>query len=212
MLLTITPYVAFIGLILWTVWPTLKAHPRESHSAAVYKTFFLWLISSLPVIISVALSRPEDTNSMSKISSVSGSPFSPSEQFVYATTFIAPALFVFVDAFKTLLKGTDSDRVRKFKATLRHYDRVLWPSGIILLASVLLFVGLKTTFLNFDQTNIYRLLHDKAYIIYFLSILYWYCVNLIDAPTDWDPLADADKKTDDFVDRMAKRLKEKGNG
>ena len=162
-------------------------------------------------MISLALSRPEETNSISKISSLSGSPFSPSEQFVYATTFIAPALFVFVEAFKTLLKGSDVDRVRKFRATLRHYDRILWPSGVILLSSILLFVGLKTTFLNFDQTNIYRLLHDKAIVIYLLSILYWYCVNLIEAPAEIDPLADADHKTDNFVAQMAKRLKERGN-
>ena len=210
MLLTAALYAILIALAVWTVWPTMAAHPLSSHRAAGYKTFFLWLVSSLPIMI--ALSRPEDTNSISKISALSGSPFSPSEQFVYATTFIAPALFVFVEAFKTLLKGSDEDRVRKFRVTLRHYDRILWPSGIILLSSILLFVGLKTTFLNFDQTNIYRLLHDKAIIIYCLSILYWYCVNLIDAPTDTDPWADADKRTEDFVTKMAERLKEKGNG
>jgi hypothetical protein len=211
-LLTIIAYAVLIAVVLWTVWPTMVAHPGASHRAAAYKTFFLWLISSLPIMISLALSRPEDTNSISKISTLSGSPFSPSEQFVYATTFIAPALFVLVEAFKTLLRGSDEDRVRKFRSTLRHYDRILWPSGVILLLSVLLFVGLKTTFLNFDETNIYILLHDKAIVIYVISILYWYCVNLIEAPADRDPLAEADQRTDKFVAGMAKRLKEKGNG
>lgn len=212
MLLSFLPYAVFAAFVLWTVWPTLRAHPRRSHFAAAYKTFFLWLLSSLPILVSLALSKPEDTNSMSKISALSGSPFSPAEQFVYATTFIAPALFVFIDAFRTLLKGSDVDRVRKFRVTLRHYDRVLWPSGLILLSSILLFVGLKTAFLNFDQTNIYKLLYDKAYLIYILSILYWYCVNLIEAPDAEDPMAESEQRSDDFVAAMAARLKEKGNG
>lgn len=212
MLLNISFYVALLVMIAWTVWPTFAAHPFSSHRAAFYKTFFLWLISSLPVLITIALARPANTDSISKISTIAGSPFSPSEQFVYATSFIAPALFVFIDAFNTLMRDSDQDRIRKFRTTLRHYHRILWPSGLILVISVLLFVGLKTTFLEFDNTNIYRVLHDKAIFIYLVSILYWYCVNLIDAPTDTDLWVKSSRETDDFVKRMAGRLREKKNG
>jgi hypothetical protein len=207
-MLLIVSYVAVTILVMWTIWPTMRAHNKAEHREAIVKAFFLWLISSLPVVFAFLLARPSHAGDSGSLSQISGDPFAPSEQFVYACSFIAPVLYVFVDTLRTFMRDRDQDRMRRFRSTLKHYDRVLLPSLIVLLFSIVLFVGLKIDDSSFRRTSFYRFAADKAVVVYFVSIMYWYCVILIESPPDQDFVTRATEETDSFVDAAARRIRE----
>lgn len=209
-MLLIVSYVALAGLVIWTIWPTVRAHNKAEHKEAFVKSFFLWLISSLPVVFAFLLTRPSTTTGPTI--QVSGDPFAPSEQFVYACSFIAPALYVFVDTLRTFIRDQNHDRMSRFRSTLKHYDRVLLPSLMILLFSTVLFVGIKVDDNSFRQTEFYKFASDKAFVVYLVSIIYWYCVNLIESPPDRDFVTRTTEQTESFVDAAARRIGENNNG
>lgn len=205
-MLLIISYAALFLAVIWTIWPTFRAHNWAEHKEAFVKSFFLWFLSSLPVVFALLLAAPKEIQNSDALLQISGNPFAPSEQFVYACSFIAPALYIFVDALRTFIRDSDQDRMKRFRTTLKHYDRVLLPSVVVLLFSIVLFVGTKTDGAGFKETGFYRFASDKAIFVYLISIVYWYCVNLIEAPPDKDFVQVSTQQTETFVAAAARRI------
>jgi len=205
MLLKATIYLFAIGCFFWSVVPTLRSYSKGAHIRAMYKFFFIWLLTTLPVLLSIAFA-PSKSLSWSYVLEMSGSPFSMSEQLVYASAFLAPVLFVFVEAIKSFIEDKDDGRARRFKHMMKTYHRVLLPSILLMIVSVLIYSGMKTDNDRFADTEIFDLFGNKAVIIYLASLVYWYCVLVIDGADEADYVTTSDRNTRDFTADLRRRL------
>jgi hypothetical protein len=206
MLLEIVVVLALALIFIWTALPILRIHRRKAHLSALYKCFFIWFLCTLPVFASLAQIPYEKLNVSSGMFDLSGSPFSLAEQLIYASTFLSPALFVFVDALNALIFDKDPDKTRRFKQVLRSYHRILLPSLVLMLISMYIFASVKTDIETFKRTTFYHFMYNKSILIYLASLFYWYCVILIENSSGEDYVDAAAQRTRSFTEAAAQRL------
>ena len=185
----------------------IKKYPTSAHWPAFWKAFFLWLISTSPVIGGLLLSKPD-----ASIESVAGqfqlkvvASFTISEMFVYSAAFLAPVLYVVFDIINSYNQGDLKIERDDLKRYMRGLQGVFLSSIAILILTLLAYSSAKSDPMGFSQTYLALFLTGKGYIVYLASLLIWYAVIL------WDttPKAHFERtertKTAMFVDGYAKR-------
>jgi hypothetical protein len=205
MLLRYAFYAILVIGFLWSVIPTLRAHGKEAHKRARYKCFFIWLVSTLPVLFSLA-GAPRSSLSWSYAMEMSGSPFSMSEQLVYTSTFLSPVLFVFIEAIISFFEESDEGRVRRFKHVMKSYHKILLPALILMMVSVSIYSGIKTDAAKFRETVWFDLFGNKAILLYLASLIYWYCVLVIEGAPEEDYAAITEIQKRDFTAAARDRI------
>jgi hypothetical protein len=205
MLLKYSLYALVLIGFLWSVVPTLRAYGKEAHKRARSKCFFIWLLSTLPVFFSLG-SAPLSSLSWSFAFEMSGSPFSIAEQLVYTSAFLSPVLFVFVEATKSFIEEKDEGRIRRFKHVMKTYHRVLLPSVILMTLAVFVYAAFKTDVIKFKESALYDVVGSKAILLYLASLIYWYCVLVIEGAQDEDYVMTSDTQTRDFTAAARNRI------
>lgn len=206
MLLKILLYVTLFGIVVWTVVPTVRAHSRSDQKNAFFKCLAIWAISSLPVFVSFGMTEKSKISLDYVFFNLSGSPFSWSEQLVYASTFLAPVIYAVADAFKILSSEGASTRKRHFKRVFRRYWRVLFPALGLLALSISVFTIIKADADYFKNTVFFEYLSNKSILIYLTSWIYWYCVVLIESSSEDDYADSSAAQTRDVTDAARARL------
>lgn len=185
----------------------IRKYPKSAHWPALGKAFFLWLVSTSPVIGGVLLSRPNvETGSVSdqfqlQILSI----FTINEMFIYTAAFLAPVLYVVFDIFKQYSEGD----LKFERADLAHHMRgiqwVVLVSILILLLTLLAYASAKSDPAGFSKTYLSLFLTGKGIILYFSSLLIWYSVILWETTPKnkfgQKTRAESDQFSDDFARR-----------
>lgn len=185
----------------------IKKYPRSAHWSALGKAFFLWLVSTSPVIGGLLLGRPtpENGSASDQFQMQVWSTFTINEMFIYAAAFLAPVLYVVFDIVKQYNEGD----LKLDRADLAHHMRgmqaVVLVSIVILLLTLLAYASAKSDPTEFDKTYLALFLTGKGAILYFSSLLIWYSVILWETtPKDrfgQRSRAESDKFSDDYAKR-----------
>jgi len=206
MLLKLIVFAAIVALVFWTVVPTVRAHSSKEQKAAFLKCLAILFISSLPVFVSFGMTDKDKISLDYIFFDLAGSPFSWSEQLVYASTFLAPVIYAVADAFRILSSEESSAKKRHFKRVFKRYWRVLFPALGLLFLSIAVYVLIKTDPDRFKETVFYTYLSDKSILIYITSWIYWYCVVLIDSASGEDYTDASGAQTRSLTDAARIRL------
>lgn len=155
----------------------------DSHKKALIKGSLLWLISTSPVIFAIFLSTiPQNAEDViGAFFDKVGAAFSLEEQYIYAATFLAPPLILWIDRWLIADATSPKDLIATIKRNL--FSGYLWVwsvSFIILIFTVVSFTSAKTNGDQFRSTYLYYLVSSKAYLFYMASIYCWY-LALLDA-------------------------------
>lgn len=155
-------------------------YPRSAHWPAFWKAFFLWLVSTSPVIGGILLSRP-DVSSGSVASQLHLevlASFTIAEMFVYSASFLAPVLYVVFDVLKRFNDGDLKFERKDLNNYMRGMQGVFLSSVVILILTLLAYGSAKSDPTGFQQTYLALFLTGKGFIVYFASLLIWYSVIL----------------------------------
>lgn len=207
MLLEWLAYIIVAVVVVWTVIPTLREHSFVEQREALGKCVAIWAISSLPIFFGIAFSLSKDFDSRSIFSGLTGSPFSWSEQLVYASTYLAPVIYAVAGAFKVLSSDEVSAKKRRFKRIFSRYWRVFFPALALLFLSIGIFSSIKANPIGFKETLFYEYMNGKSMLIYFISWVYWYCIVLIENTDGGDYNTSVSRATIKVTDAARARLR-----
>lgn len=187
-------------------------YPMAEHWPAIGKSFFLWLLSTSPVIAGILLSRPSenagDVASQLQIEVLAN--FTISEMFVYSAAFLAPVLYVVFDIIKNFNDGDLKLDKQDLMNHMRGMQWVFLSAIVILILTLLAYASAKSDPANFSKTYLSLLLTGKGYIVYLASLMIWYSVILWEtAPKKFSYEKSAKTEASNFSDEYAKR---KGQG
>jgi hypothetical protein len=199
-LLTLIALSAPAALYIWR-------RPRGAHLTAFWKAFFLWLVSTSPVIAGILLSSPEANKGSvaDQFQSKVLASFTISEMFVYTAAFLAPVLYVVFDIVKNFNDG-DLRLDRKDLANhMRGMQGVTLSSLVILILTLLAYASEKSDPDGFPNTYLALFLTGKGFILYFASLLIWYSVVLWEttpkSPFEKEGKKEAAKFSSDYAKR-----------
>ncbi len=153
---------------------------KETHWRAIRKFFVLWLLSSLPLLISVLVievpSGNADINQLffkeltSRINLV--------EVFIYSSTFISPLLYLCVEKYVTSAGGPKEERFsQSFEKVFEGYPFVWIVAIIVMIVSLVAFalskgnvVDQRITFLSFYGTKLSAAFYVYALYCWYLTL------------------------------------------
>ncbi|MBZ0130233.1 MAG: hypothetical protein K8F59_14065 [Rhodobacteraceae bacterium] len=187
-------------------------YPISEHWPAIGKAFFLWLLSTTPVIAGILLSQPSenagDVASQFQIEVLAN--FTISEMFVYSAAFLAPVLYVVFDIIKNYNDGDLKLDKQDLANHMRGMQWVFLSAICILILTLLAYASAKSDPANFNKTYLSLLLTGKGYIVYLASLVIWYSVILWEtAPKKFSYEKSAKTEASTFSKEYAKR---KGQG
>ncbi len=173
---SLATFIALSAPAMYFIWN----YPRSAHWPAFWKAFFLWLVSTSPVIGGILLSRPDLENGtvVGQLQIEVLASFTISEMFVYSASFLAPVLYVVFDVVKHFNEGDLKLEREDLKNHMRGMQGVFLSSIVILILTLLAYGSAKSDPNGFPQTYMALLLTGKGYIVYFASLLIWYSVIL----------------------------------
>ena len=199
---------AIFVALSWAVIKFILRYSWKELKQAGWKAFFLWLVSTSPVLASIALSTPtigKDAIWGQFIHEVLRR-LTLTEVFVYSAAFLAPMLYVIfevVDAYKnSKLELT----VKDISHEMRGMDKVFLTSIFILILTLIAYSGANTDSEVFPNTYLAIFLQQKGHILYLVSLLIWFSVILWDKGPPSFSLETAQKsEADTFAETLAKR-------
>jgi hypothetical protein len=156
--------------------------PISSHKKALKKFIALWLLTTSPVFLSVALSEVPDGSGalMSKFISKLKEGLSVSELFVYSASFLTPLIYIIYEKFQEAEDNADfSEKLRDAFKVFRGYQLMSFLAVISLLITVVGFAAVKTDLGSFKSTFLHAFLVGNAIYIYAFSLFCWY-LSLLD--------------------------------
>lgn len=185
----------------------IRRFPRSALWPAFGKAFFLWLISTSPVIGAILLSRPTQGEG-----SASGqfklqilSSFTLAEMFVYTSAFLAPVLYVVFDIVKLHSDGDLKFERSDLANHMRGMQGVVLASIAILILTLLAYAAAKSDPAGFPETYLARFLTGQGFTVYLSSLLIWYSIILWDTtPKSGFPRKEQGA-TKDFAEEYAQR-------
>lgn len=210
-------FLVQILLILAILYPLLRVyanHTLDNHKAAMFKALFLWIFSSLPIILTVLYSSPRNSEDSiwTQLLADIGRLFTLDEMFVYAASFLSPVIYIAVDL---MLKIRGDQMDASFKNIQRHLRGMEW----IVIGSLLLLFVTATTFSSakiegaeFEGSYLYIALGGKAVFLYCLSLLMWYTTILQDTVTPTDIGQKRSEESSTFADKFKARQTAKDQG
>ncbi|MGE0213002.1 MAG: hypothetical protein AB7S41_15005 [Parvibaculaceae bacterium] len=155
-------------------------HSKEDLKPAAWKAFFLWLVSTSPVLVSIALSSPVAGKGevwrqfLNKILE----KLTLTEMFVYSAAFLAPVLYVVFDVFRAYKDNEIQLTLRELSSQMRGMEGVFLTSVVILILTLIAYAGANTNNSVFSGTYLALFLQEKGYVLYLSSLLIWYSVIL----------------------------------
>lgn len=187
-------------------------YPMAEHWPAIGKAFFLWLLSTSPVIAGILLSSPTensvDVATQFQIEVLAN--FTISEMFVYSAAFLAPVLYVVFDIIKNYNEGDLKLDKQNLANHMRGMQWVFLSAIVILIFTLLAYASAKSDPTNFSKTYLSLFLTGKGFIVYLASLVIWYSVILWEtAPKKFSYEKSAKTEASNFADDYAKR---KGQG
>lgn len=181
--------------------------PKGAHLPAFWKAFFLWLVSTSPVIAGILLSSPvqNDQTIQEQFASTVLARFTLSEMFVYAAAFLAPVLYVVFDIIRAINDGSIKLNKRDLDGHLRGMQGVFLSAMGILVLTLLAYASEKTDPSGFSETYLARFFTGKGYILYASSLLIWYSVILWETAPKTDFENEEKQDAADFSSEYAQR-------
>lgn len=195
------------GVLSWAALKFIWRYSKEDLKPAAWKAFFLWLVSTSPVLASIALSSPSagKDDLWSQFLGKVMEKLSLTEMFVYSAAFLAPVLYVVFDVFRAYKDNEIQLTMRHVSSQMRGMEGVFLTSMGILILTPIAYAGANTNNSMFSETYLAIFLQEKGYILYFSSLLIWYAVILWDKGSrfSYEKSEKADEK--DFIEGYAQR-------
>ena len=172
--------IVVYAYVLWAVIHVYRKHTKKAHRRAAKKFGVIWAISTLPIFIAALLSKSDSTkvghDFMSKIYEF----FPIQEQFVYASAFLAPVLYVFVDATLEAISAEGKVFTDELKSQIRGYSVILFPAFLLLILTCVSFAANKEDSASFEKTYLYALFGSQAWFVYLATLALWYASILLE--------------------------------
>jgi hypothetical protein len=172
--------IVVYAYVLWAVVHVYRKHSKKAHRRAVKKFSVIWFISTLPIFIAALLSKPDTTNAAHDFLSKIYEFFPIQEQFVYASAFLAPVLYVFVDASLEAMSTDGKTFTQELKDQIRGYSVILFPAFLLLILTCVSFAANKEDSANFQKTYLYALFGSQAWFVYLATLALWYASILLE--------------------------------
>ncbi len=192
-------------------WATIKfiwRYSKADMKQAGWKAFFLWLVSTSPVLASVALSTPRmgQGEIWQQFIEEILRRLTLSEIFVYSATFLAPMLYVIFDVVDAYRINKIDLTIKEVSQQMRGMDKVFLTSLFILILTLIAYSGANTGSDMFPNTYLALFLQQKGYVLYLVSLLIWFSVILWEKGPPPFSLETAQKvDAEDFAVKLAKR-------
>lgn len=203
-----------ILLLLVPVFLFIYRCPNASYWPALCKAFFLWLISTSPIFLSILLGVPTDDsdggNVFYQVLMRFKESFPLSEAYVYTAAFIAPILYVVFDLYRNLHSRDLIFDNKSIKKHLRGMQWIFLSSSIILFLTVISYSASKADPDGFSKTILYKLLVERGFYLYAASLVIWYSVILWETPSPVNFEETEKEESNDFAAKYAARRS--GNG
>jgi hypothetical protein len=179
MLLKIALKIPFVQCIVY--------FPFASHQKAALKFVFLLIATSLPILAATVLAPIPvgEEHTYIKFFAKVGDAINISELFVYATTFLAPYLYLVFERYKAV-RLTLSVDVPKSKGKVDlfpGYFLVLGLACLLIVATAMAFGLMRANSPLFLNSFLYRGLDSYAFWVYVFGLYCWY-LSLLDEAHD----------------------------
>jgi hypothetical protein len=185
----------------------VRNYSLADHRSALMKAFFLWVVSTSPVIGAILLSKPTSKNGdlAGQFQLEVLANFTITEMFVYSASFLAPVLYVVFDILSDFKEGDVKFEKKAISNYLRGMQSVFISSIFILILTLLAYASAKSDPVGFSQTYLALFLTGKGYIIYLASLLIWYSVILWEKTPKVKFENSQSEKATEFSDEYQKR-------
>ncbi|WP_156372088.1 hypothetical protein [Acidovorax sp. Leaf78] len=188
--------------------------PFASHRKAALKFFFLLVATSLPILAATVLTAiPAGAEgAFIKFVAKIGSAINISELFVYATTFLAPYLYLIFERYKAV-RLTLSVDVKNNKGKIDlfpGYFFVLGLACLLIVATAIAFGLIRINSPAFLDSFLYRGLDSYAFWVYIFGLYCWYLTLLDEAHDPAVYGAELGNGGADVTAGLAERLAQRG--
>lgn len=180
----------------------------STHKQSILKFLFLWIASTLPIIITALLSRPSADNQSNFFTLLYNLLFS-TDQFVYTAAFLPPAIYIIIDRYVESRHNENPLRV-----TLRRlfpgYLLIFFAAVITIFFTVISYAAQRTNEPHFMNTYLYHFSTNLSPWLYFFSA---YCLylSILDGNIKEPEFVDENRKNEqDITSALSNRLKKRG--
>lgn len=182
----------------------LTPYGKEVHGTALKKFAALLVLTSLPVIVSVALApMPGDASSaFDKLISKFADTLTVTELFVYSATFLTPILYLQYERF-SISNFSNLDALRK---AFRGYGLVTLLALILIVLTAVAFAAVKFHHDLFKATFLNYYLGDYAIAVYLFGLYCWY-LTLLDGANSSGFVQDNRDQELGLTNKLASRLR-----
>lgn len=189
--------------------------PAASHSKASRKFIFLLVATSLPVLVAAVLTPiPAGEGSIStKLGIKIRDTVTVPELFVYATSFLAPYLFLMYERFRSSVAHRNSSAATARKEKLNFfpgYFLVAAVACLLIIVTAIAFGLMKSDSQSFANSFLFHGFNSYTLWIYLFGLYCWYLTLLDEAH---DPAFYGDELGNggaDLANGLAARLAQRG--
>ncbi len=200
--------ILIFGLLSWASIRFILRYTKEEMKQAGWKAFFLWLVSTSPVLASIALSTPKigQGEIWEQFFQEILRRLTLTEIFVYSAAFLAPMLYVIFDVVDAYKNNKIELTIKEVSQQMRGMDKVFLTSIFILILTLISYSGANTGSEVFPNTYLAIFLQEKGYILYLVSLMIWFSVILWEKGPPTFSLEVAQKADEeDFSEKLARR-------
>lgn len=156
---------------------SLVYFPWRCHKLAIPKFIVLWILSSAPIILSVALSKVPsgEGDIFSKFMAKLGEGLTVSELFVYSASFLTPLIYIIFERYaKMEMEESFAKKFSEAFKVFKGYQIIWFVSAFFLLMTAIGFSFVKTGASGFNGTFLHAFLVDGVFYIYLFALFCWY--------------------------------------
>jgi hypothetical protein len=185
----------------------------KCHKIAFKKFLALWIISSLPLILSIVLSPVPEAIGPNVFEALwvklKGFTFPVREQFVYAASFMAPTIYLIFEKRNEIEDNYKSSKLLDYFKIYTGYGWVFIFCIIILFTSSIAYSFLEAKDSNFFNTYLYKILEQSSLWIYLYSLYAWYMSILESIGITGNFLGTSKAEEQEIKSSFAQRLKDR---
>lgn len=204
---------AFVSIVIFLClsWATIRfiwRYSKEDLLQAGWKAFFLWIVSTSPVLASIALSTPKigKGDVWTQFYEEILRRITLSEMFVYSAAFLAPMLYVVFEVVQSYKNAKFELTIKEVSQQMRGMESVFLTSIVILILTLIAYSGANSGSQIFQETYLSIFLQKKGYILYIVSLMIWFSIILWEKGPPPFSLETAQKnEAGSFATKLAKR-------
>jgi hypothetical protein len=201
--------VGWIGLLICAAlaYPAIlfiARAPRQAHANSWKKALFLWFFTTTPVFAALVLSQPGEDAS-GHILDLVLTTVSFNEIFVYTASFASPIIYSLVEVVSKFSRVRTMNEVRVIVRQMRFIPVIAVFAFVLLLITLLAFGIAKANPDEFPKTVMAQLFTDRGWVVYVVSLLFWYCAILIEQDEGVDFEKKAKSESQKFAEAFEKR-------